>query len=240
MINYQYGYLIGCLVILLFWVILFLIKKDFRKEMISISIIFGIAGALVDTIYMADCWKAQTITTSFFKIESFLFGFGVAGIASVFYEYFSNKRLQKIKKKKLNKKKRINLLIIGLVLISLFFGGYFFLKLHSFYSSVLAFLVAITIIWVRRKDLIINSFLSGIILTVFSFLAYFIPELILPGWLNSSWFFEKLSGITFLKIPIEDLIWFFLAGLLIGPLYEYWQEAKLINLKNIKSRKRLK
>jgi hypothetical protein len=28
---------------------------------------------------------------------------------------------------------------------------------------------------------------------------------------------------------IDDIIWYFFAGLFIGPLYEYWQEGKLVD-----------
>jgi hypothetical protein len=64
-----------------------------------------------------------------------------------------------------------------------------------------------------------------------SFVFYLVPELIFPGWIENSWNFNMISGLTILRVPFEDLIWFFLAGLFIGPLYEYWQEGRLINLK---------
>lgn len=83
----------------------------------------------------------------------------------------------------------------------------------------------------RRKDLIIDSLASGFLLTLVSFLFFVIPEAITPGWVLSHWYIENLTGIIILKATLEDLIWFFTVGLLIGPLYEFWQEGRLRKLK---------
>ena len=56
-------------------------------------------------------------------------------------------------------------------------------------------------------------------------------ELITPGVLAHLWYLNNLSGIIILGQPLEDLIWWFFAGAFIGPLYEYWQEAKLIRVR---------
>jgi len=42
--NYQYSYLIGNLALLIVWIIVFFWRKDVRKEMAMLSIIFGIGG----------------------------------------------------------------------------------------------------------------------------------------------------------------------------------------------------
>jgi hypothetical protein len=235
--NYQYSYLIGCLSLLFIWSILYFFRKDTKKEILITSILFGIAGLFVDPIYSSDWWNPLTITNTLSGIESFIFGFSVAGIASVIYEETFYKKLN-VKKdiKKINPK----LLIISLFLAGLFFGCYFILKWNSFYSSFPAFLIPVIFIWIKRKDLIVDSVFSGFLLMIISFVFYFIPELITPGWIESTWNYKMISGLTILKVPIEDLIWFFIAGLLIGPLYEYWQEGRLINIKKhdkVKKRK---
>ena len=35
-----------------------------------------------------------------------------------------------------------------------------------------------------------------------------------------------------LGIPLEEHVFYFLLGAFLGPLYEYWKEGKLINIKN--------
>ncbi len=226
--NYQFSYLIGDLTLLIIWFVLFFLRKDTKKEMFAISLIFGFAGLVVDPIYSSDWWHPLTITNTLPGIESFIFGFVVSGIASVIYEEIFRKKI-KVKKvnKKEDKERNFHLLLIGLLSVVLFFGSYFILRLNSFYASFPAFLVPLTIILIKRKDLVVDSILSGIILMIFSFLFYIVPEIIFPGWISFTWNFKMVSGLTILKVPIEDLIWFFLAGMLIGPLYEYWQEGKI-------------
>jgi hypothetical protein len=105
------------------------------------------------------------------------------------------------------------------------------MKLNSFYSSIISLGIPIIYMNVKRKDLILNSILSGFFLMLTSFLAFITVELITPGWINSAWLLENLSGIIILTAPLEDLIWFFLMGMFIGPLYEFWKEGKIQNLK---------
>ena len=52
--NYQYSYLIGDLTLLIIWLALFFWRKDIRKEMLFISLIFGLAGLIVEFIYTID------------------------------------------------------------------------------------------------------------------------------------------------------------------------------------------
>lgn len=226
--NYQYSYFIGTLVLLIIWLNLFLLRKDVRKEMLVISLISGFAGLIVDPVYSSDWWRPPTITNTMPGVESFIFGFSVAGVASIIYEEVFRKKVKiKKKSKKQEAKENINYFFISLLLAALFFGGFFILKINSFYSSLPAFLIPLSIIWFKRKDLILDSLISGFLLMIASFLFYIIPELITPGWIASAWNFGVLSKITILKVPLEDLIWFFLAGMYIGPLYEYWKKGKL-------------
>jgi len=230
--GFQYSYLIGDAVLLIIWFVLFFWRKDVRKEMIIISSLFGIAGIISEFIYTADWWHPLTITNSLVGIEDFLFGFAVGGIASVIYEEVFKKR---IKIRKISKKKEFqedeNFFLVGLSLAIIFFVAFYFLKINSFYSSIFAFAIPLIYMWLKRKDLIIDSLASGFLLMIISFLAFIIPEFITPGWVQSAWYLENLSGIIILKAPLEDIIWFFLAGAFIGPLYEFWKEGKLVKEK---------
>jgi len=37
---------------------------------------------------------------------------------------------------------------------------------------------------------------------------------------------EKLSGILFIGIPIEDFVWYFLVGAMISIVYPFYSEEK--------------
>mgnify|MGYP001603403606 CR=1 FL=1 len=79
MISYAYTYIIGSIVSIIIWLALFTIRKDTRKEMIIISIIFGIGGIFSELVYIQDWWRPLTITRTPIGLEDFLFGFAMGG-----------------------------------------------------------------------------------------------------------------------------------------------------------------
>lgn len=50
-------------------------------------------------------------------------------------------------------------------------------------------------------------------------------------FITNFWFLDDVwySKMIF-SIPLGEYIWFFLAGCFIGPLYEYWQKGKVVEL----------
>ncbi|MEK6897704.1 MAG: lycopene cyclase domain-containing protein [Nanoarchaeota archaeon] len=229
MVSYQYTYLIGDLILLALWLVLFFYRKDTRKEMLVISLIFGIIGPFVELVHVLDWWKPLTITGTLIGIEDFLFGFGIGGVASVVYEHLFNKRVKVKRAKELREEKRnINLLFLILLSLAIFFGG-FFIGLNSFVGTTLAWIIPTLITYSKRPDLIKNSLLSGISLLILSILGYHILNFITPGFFDEFWLFQNIGRIIILGIPLEEHVWFFTFGAFIGPLYEYWQEGKLIN-----------
>lgn len=233
MVSYQYTYLIGVMIVLTLWLILFLYRKDTRKEMLIISLFFGVAGSLVEMIHVLDWWRPLTITNTTVGIEDFLFGFGIGGIASVIYEHVFNKRVKIKKVKEIKEQKRnINFLFLLALLFILFFGGFFIFNLNSFEAMLVSFIIPILIIYIKRKDLIKDSLVSGILVLMASIIGYHILNLITPGFFDEFWLFQNIGRVIVLGIPLEEHIFYFLAGALLGPLYEYWKEGKLINIKN--------
>ncbi|MAH03767.1 hypothetical protein CMI39_03205 [Candidatus Pacearchaeota archaeon] len=231
--SYQYSYLILGILFLIIWFILFIWRKDIRKEMLFMSLLFGFAGLLAEIAYINDWWTPLTITNTSIGIEDFLFGFVVGGIASVIYEEIFKKkiRIRRRTKKKKNRKD-IRFVFFVLIFAILFFGSHYIFKTNTFISSLIAFGSGIIYIYIRRKDLIIDSLVSGFLLLGISLIVYSILELITPGWIQAFWHFKNIPNLIIFNVPIDDFIWYFFAGAFIGPLYEYWQEGKLINTKN--------
>jgi hypothetical protein len=205
--------------------------------MLFISLMFGIAGLFVQWVYIQDWWHPLTITNTLVGFEDFLFGWIMGGIAAVVYEEIANKKLKREEKiEKVLKSHFLYSIIPTTLLGVLFFGSFFILKTSSFLASIIGLGIPIFYMWIKRKDMIVPSLLSAFLLALVGLIWFLVPAIITPGWVKHYWFMENLSGITFLSAPIEDLIWFFLTGAFIGPLWEYLQERKLINLKKRKKK----
>jgi len=220
----QYAYFTGSIISLIVWLILYLHRKDLRKEMIIMSILVAILGLVYEYFWWTkDWWRPQTITRTIIGIEDLLLGFTNGGIAAVLYEEVFKKRMYRYKST--NHNLGIALLIISSFLI--FTIIFYILKLNSFIATTsIQIIIGITLIFLR-KDLIYDAFLTGLCLTITSVPIYLLLEYLSPNFIENTWLWSNLTGIRFMKIPIEDLIFYFLTGFSIAPLYLYWKSKKL-------------
>lgn len=223
---YTYTYLWMGLIFFIFWLFLFLWRKDVRKEMLVMSVIFGIIGPLADLLYTQDWWSPLTITKTTIGFEAVIVGFMIGGIAAVIYEELFKKKI-KLRKKAEGKNTKF---IVFMMLMSavLFFGSFYLFGINSLYSSIIAFAIPIIVIYIKRNDLIVDSLMTGLCLLITAFLVYSIINLITPGWVQAFWHFTNVPNTMIISLPIDDFVWYVLAGMLIGPLYEFWQEARLV------------
>jgi hypothetical protein len=224
LVPLQYTYFIGATVSLIVWIILFFHRKDLRKEMITMSILFAIIGLFSEYLWWTkDWWRPQTITGTIIGIEDFLLGFTNGGIAAVLYEELFKKRIYKYKSR--NHNLSTALIVICTYLILGF--SFHILKLNSFMATTIAYITAGGIFIFLRKDLIWDAILTGLCGVIASIPIYLLLEYLSPNFIENTWMQSSLTGINFLKIPIEDLIFYFLAGFSISPIYLYWKNEKL-------------
>lgn len=230
--DYTFSYLIADVALLTVWLIFFIARPDVRREMLTMSIFFGIAGLFVQPLYMHDWWRPLTFTNTAVGIEDFLFGAAVGGVAAVAYEIVYRKKLRPRRASKHQSyfDKR-TLLIASALCALLFFGLFYAAGMSSFYASVAGLIAAITLMWIQRPDLIADSIASGVLLVFFGYVWFWVPEIVTPGWVATYWLHDNLFGVLVMTAPLEDFIWGLLVGMYIGPLYEFWNEKKLFPLK---------
>lgn len=230
--DYTYAYLILDALFLIFWIFLFFWRKDIRKEMIFMSLFWGLTGFILGHAYTSDWWHPPTITGTRLGIEDFLFGFVIGGIAAVIYEEIFKKKIKQRNITKNDKKKDTIYFIILMVLtFVLFLIFFYFVKLNSILSSIAVAIILLIIIYTERRDLIPDSLFSGALLLIMAMVVYSIVGILVPGWIDAIWYFRHDPSILLFGVPISDAIWYFLAGATVGPLYEFWKEGMLISKK---------
>lgn len=220
----MYGYLIGDLIFLAIWSVLFFLRKDLRREMLIMSVLIGIISIVTEHYwYMKDWWRPETVPGLWIGIEHFLMGFGSGGIMASIYEEVFKKSIYKRSPKGYAPSGSTILLLLAWMAGALFWEAH----LTSFWASTFAMIVIAAAMFFYRKDLLLAGLLTGFCMVVVSLPMYWGILLVYPHWVRDTYLFSYLSGILILGIPIEELVFWFLAGLFWGPFYEYWKGRKL-------------
>ena len=225
---YPYAYLVGNMIFAVIWLILFLVRKDLRREMIILSLVGG-AIFPAALIYLPDYWYPEHIVGGFMLgIEDFLFAFLIAGIGAVLYEVIFGKVHALCECRKRDPRE---LLPIITVAIATLLGLTFIFKLNSIYSSYVAFIIIFGYIAYFRRDLFWQGIISGFSVGLLMLIFYQIWIWIYPGIIESWWKLQNISGILILGTPLEEIIWGFTWGLVGGTVYEF---IKGVSVKNKK------
>lgn len=218
--NFQYASMLGNLLFLIVWIILFLIRRDLRNEILIMSLIVAPMGPISEIFYLRDYWQPEFFNSALSIIEELLFGFTIGGITAVIYEvFFGKKYLQKNLRLHSHSKWLFVVGIFGITCIM--FVGSVILGFNSMYVSIAAFLIIGIFILIMRRDLLKEAFFSGLFVGILMFLFYFIWTRIFPSVIQEWWLLKNISGVIILGVPLEELMWGFSWGFAAGPAYTF-------------------
>lgn len=203
--------------------VIFILRKDLRREMLVLSLLAGIMGPLSEHFYLKDYWQPEYWFPSFLRIEDFLAGFFLGGIGAVGYELVWRKKHVCACELKTNWVLPI-LVLVSLSLMLFLFHG---LGWNSIYASIVSLIVLAVILLVVRPELIKVALGSGLVLAGVMLIFYLIYQQIYSGIIQEWWRLENISGVLFWGIPLEELFWGFSWGLVAGPLYEFGAKVRL-------------
>ena len=224
--QFQYTYLILGFTYLFVWCIFFFALPKVRKEFIFMSVLFSAAGLVADYFYLKDWWQPITLSGSFISFEGFLTGLSIGGFTSIAYYLFTKKK-ESSKKihliKDLNKKSFL-LFIGGLFILVLLV--FFISNKNSFLTTTIPLLILLTTMFIKRPDLIKNSLISGLSMLIIGTLVYYFVDSMTPGWIEEFWVSSDLLKTKILSLPLNDVFWYFLVGMYIGPLFEVLFDKK--------------
>ena len=137
----QYAYLIGAGILGLFWLLIFVRRKDLRKEL-TFGGLLGIPFGMTEFFYIPEYWNPPSVFNLIdkigFGIESVLFGFFVGGIAASLFEFLEKKRLVSIHKHQNNEDHYVPYLLLIIFYLSLELT----LPLYTIYNLSFSMLLA--------------------------------------------------------------------------------------------------
>ncbi len=211
------------------WLVIFLCNKNLRKEMLIASLI-ATPAALSEFFFVPEYWYPDAIISPKLSIEDFLFSFAVGGIAAVLYELV----VRRVKHKRLcdclhESRLPVLVLLVGVVVV---FITYFIFRINFMIAAYIGILTDLSLMVLTRPDLTRKLLLSSLLFGLFYTLFFALFTVIVPGF-TAHWNPKALSGLTFLKVPIEEILWGFGAGGLFGPIYEYLLGISITKSKSV-------
>ena len=186
----QYAWLIWSLFILLFWLIIYIVKKDIRKIMLTASW-WTMPLGLTEPLFVPEYWNPPSLfnlaQTTGFDIESLIFSFAIGGIGCVLYNIVTKSKLQPIEEaEKSHKRHRFHKYIMS-VPVLVFLGMALFTNLNHIYCGVAGlFAGAITALWCR-PDLKLKIWVGGILFTILYFIYFTSLRLVYPDYVEMVW-----------------------------------------------------
>ncbi len=224
-IPYKYAYLAIVLAFgLPIWLYIFLKRPDLRKQIIFVGLLTGLVAPIWEFWFLTDYWHPETFTGWLVGIEDFSYGFLAAGLISTLYEFIFHRALSL----RPLRKHDFSLMIIPFFCLGgISFNLLYLLGINSIYAAFASFAVMAVVILYFRRELILDSLVTGLMFFALTFLVYTVILRVFPQLINRWWYLANLSGIYLANIPVEELLWAFGMGMVVGPFYEFVTGYKL-------------
>jgi Lycopene cyclase len=216
--SYTYVYLLGSLLFVPIWALLFWRSPASRREMLVMSCIFICIGVPSEALlYTRDWWHPATVTGTRVGIEDVLYSIGNGGYMAALYAAITRGQFGRDRRSPAWPLRLAPIAAIAILPFVLCLG----LGLHSFVATSIGSLVALAIVLAARADLARVAVVSGILGTGLAIPVYLIMEAVFPGSTAATWDLPHLSGIAPLGIPAEDLVWYLYTAALWGTYYKF-------------------
>lgn len=227
MIPHQYVWFAWASAFLIPWVMLFIAFPAQRKIMLQVSLVTTAFG-LTEPLFVPEYWNPPTLfdlaQRTGFDIESLIFCFGIGGIGSVLYSVLTHRNdvvVPASEKRMPLHRHHYKTLASPFVAFLLLY----FLPWNPIYPSIAAMAVGAIATLLCRPDLKTKTWVGGVLFLSYYLVFFLALEATSPGYVQLVWNLQDISGILWLGIPLEELLFAFTFGLYWSGVYEHlmWQ-----------------
>ena len=227
----HYAWFIWSLFLLVLWLIIYtsIFTDEGRREMRVVSS-WGVLLGFSQFLFVPLYWRPQSLfglsARSGLDIESFIFAFCIAGIASVIYEWFFN-----VKHEMLFADKDWGYTLTAIIPAPvLFLALILFTNTNPIYSASISLLVGAFTVGYERRDLIKKILVGGILFALFYIAILFVLTTIYRDFLLTALNLSILSaGGTVADIPWSQIIFPLSYGFFFAGIYEYVFRRRLVS-----------
>lgn len=230
MIPDQYVWFVWSSAFLAPWLAVYAAFPRQRKVMVWASV-FTVPFGLTEPLFVPAYWNPPSLfdlaRTTGFDIESFIFTFGIGGIAAVLYNLIKCQEFAPVPdSERYSSRHKLHAwaLVVPFVLFPLLYP----LPWNPIYPAVVAMLVGALAAIGCRRDLAGKSWAGAIL-----FLAYYAVFLIgvewtAPGYIERVWNLGALSGLRVAGMPIEELLFAGAFGAYWSGVYDHFTWRSLV------------
>lgn len=223
----KYAWLIGALIFLFLWCLIFIKNRNYRRNMLILSFLTMSLG-LTEPLFVPSYWHPLSLfdlaKRTGFDIESLIFAFAIGGIGSFLYSSIFNIHMEPLPETATsNKRHRWHSLILSSPLI-IFIIFALLTSLNHIYCAIIAMATGALGALYCRPDLAVKILIGGLLFLLLYFVFFFTLIAIFPDFVQDTWNMQALSGVLIFKVPLEELLFAFTFGMLWSSLYEhfYW------------------
>lgn len=229
----QYIWLIWSLILVGIWLAIYFLldAKDKKREMLVVSLWTSLLG-FTEPLFVPEYWSPPSLFNlalkTGFDIESFIFSFGIGGIAVILYEKIFQSRHVSISVKEQHSPRHKfhvwTLLSAPAVFILLMVAT----TLNPLHSAIIAMAIGGLATWYCRPDLKKKMMIGAFIFLTLYFLYFLTLIAMSPGYVERVWNLKAISGILIVGIPLEELLFALSFGFLWSSIYEHFTWRKIL------------
>jgi len=235
----QYAWLIWSSVLVVIWLAVYfsLKNKESKREMLLVSLWTSLLG-FTEPLFVPEYWNPPSLfnlaARTGFDIESFIFAFGVGGLAVIIYERIFQIRHEQISTEEKHLPRHRYHLFALLSAPIIFILLSIFTNLNPIYSATIALIGGGLFTWYCRPNLKKKMIASAFIFLGFYSLYFLILTTLYSDYVLQVWNLAAVSGILILGIPLEELMFAFGLGFLWSSVHEHLKWYKIKNFDIIK------
>lgn len=232
----QFAWLLWSLFLIVIWGIIYALlkSKESRKEMLVVSLWTSLLG-ITEPFFVPEYWNPPSFFDlahrTGFDIESFIFSFGIGGIAVAVYERIFRASHEQMESHErhlpIHRYHLLSIISTPIIFLLLLFTT----SLNPIYSSIIAMIVGGIFYLYCRPDLKNKMIVSAFIFLGIYFVYFLVLIVIYPGYVGQVWNLLAISGILIFGIPLEELLFAISFGFLWSSVYEHikWYKIKSIS-----------
>ena len=219
----QYVWLSWATIFLVPWLVLYATFPTHRRAMWWASV-FTMPFGLTEPLFVPEYWNPPSLfdlaARTGFDIESLIFCFGIGGVGAVLYNVATGTSVlpleSGVRHSRHHRHHRI-----AIATPFLLFPLLYALPWNPIYPAIVAMAVGTIATILCRPDLKKKTWIGGLLFLVYYSILLTGLEWSAPGYIERVWNMDALSGISILRLPVEELLFAIVFGFYWSGVYEH-------------------